>query len=153
MIKVDIQRITSSKELPENRQIRNWIKKCLSFMQKEDAQLTVRIVDEEEGTRLNETWRNKNGPTNVLSFQYGDEQYTDHFIGDMVLCAPVIFREAGEQNKSPESHWAHMIIHGTLHLLGYDHIKAEEAEEMESLEVRILESLGYKNPYHFHETV
>lgn len=151
MIKVEIQRVTPARGLPENRQIRHWIKKALSVLQKENAELTVRIVDEKEGAQLNRTWRKKTGPTNVLSFQYEDEHYNDNFIGDMVLCAPVIISEAREQNKNPESHWAHMIVHGTLHLLGYDHIKTREAEKMESMEVRILESMGYKNPYH--ETV
>ena len=154
MIKVDIQRVTTSPELPENQQIRSWVKSTMAAVDKKNRELTVRIVDEEEGTQLNEHWRKKKGSTNVLSFPSGDaKQYTPGLLGDIVLCAPVIIREAGEQKKTLESHWAHMIIHGTLHLLGYDHIKAEEAEEMELLEIRILESLGYKNPYQYNETV
>ena len=154
MIKVDIQRASKSKNLPENKQIRNWIKKTLSSVKKQDIELTVRMVDEGEGAELNEQWRKRKGPTNVLSFPSEDaEKYTPGYIGDIVLCVPVINREAGEQKKSLESHWAHMIIHGTLHLLGYDHIKAEDAEEMELHEIRILESMGYKNPYICQETV
>ena len=154
MIKVDIQHATTSPEIPENQQIRKWVKTTLSAVNKKNRELTVRIIDEEECSDLNEQWRKRTGPTNVLSFPAGNvEQFTPGFIGDIILCAPVINREAVEQKKQRDSHWAHMIVHGTLHLLGYDHLKAEEAEKMELLEIRILESMGIKNPYQLNETI
>lgn len=150
MIKINIQRIATSPGLPDNQHIRKWARAALSIEKNSgDRELTIRIVDETEGTQLNRQWRNGKGPTNVLSFPAGDiEKYSPGLLGDIVLCAPVIVREAHEQNKTPESHWAHMVIHGTLHLLDYDHLDAEEAEKMEALEIQLLESLGHKNPYY-----
>lgn len=108
----------------------------------------MRIVDEGEIAALNERWRSKRGATNVLSFPFdGDHSLAPGLLGDIVICAPVVRREAEEQHKSMEAHWAHMVVHGTLHLQGHDHINAEEAKEMETLEIRILQSLGYTNPY------
>lgn len=146
-IKVDIQRATDDADIPDNRLFRKWAKKALSVYD-QDAELTIRIVDEKEGMTLNRKWRKKKGPTNVLSFPYSDETgLANGLLGDIIICAPVIRREAKEQKKTPESHWAHMVIHGTLHLLGYDHIKPEDAGKMESLEIKLMESLGYTNPY------
>jgi len=148
-IRVDIQRVTEDTDIPDNRQIRKWVKTALSVYDK-DAELTIRIVDEEEGAELNRKWRKKKGPTNVLSFSYADDNSNvNGLLGDIIICAPVIKREALEQKKPPESHWAHMVIHGTLHLLGYDHIKPEDAGKMENLEVRLLKSIGYANPYYY----
>ncbi len=148
-IKVDIQHVTDALDIPENRQFRKWARTALSVHDK-DAELTIRIVDEEEVTELNRKWRKAKGPTNVLSFPYEDNnRIADMLLGDIIICAPVIRREALEQKKSLESHWAHMVIHGTLHLLGYDHIKPEDAMKMESLEIRLLASLGYNNPYYY----
>lgn len=148
-IKVDIQRATDAHDIPENRQLRKWARTALSVYDKE-AELTIRIVDEEEGTELNRQWRKAKGPTNVLSFPYENNNgIAGGLIGDIIICAPVINREALEQKKSLASHWAHMVIHGTLHLLGYDHIKPEDARAMERLEIRLLESLGYTNPYYY----
>ncbi len=113
-----------------------------------EAELTVRIVDEEEGARLNKQWRGGNGATNVLSFPAADDfNMIPELLGDIVICAPVVEREAREQGKPPESHWAHMVIHGTLHLLGHDHQIDEEADVMEALEIDRLHLLGYGNPY------
>lgn len=147
-IRVDIQRATDEPGIPDNRLFRKWAKKALSVYNR-DAELTIRIVDEKEGAELNRKWRRKKGPTNVLSFPYKDDNgIADGLLGDIIICAPVIRREALAQRKSPESHWAHMVIHGTLHLLGYDHIKPEDAGKMENLETRLVESLGYPDPYY-----
>ena len=101
--------------------------------------------------RLNKEYRGKDKPTNVLSFPFDDmaglpEEET-RLLGDLVICAPVVRKEAKKQDKRPKDHWAHMVVHGTLHLLGYDHIEEAEASEMEALEARILEQFGIKNPY------
>lgn len=117
-------------------------------------QVTIRVVDEEEMKSLNRDYRNRTGSTNVLSFPFDlpeeipIELLGEPILGDIVLCAPVIEREAVEQNKSFEAHWAHMLIHGNLHLMGYDHIQLTDAEVMENHEIRILKSIGFENPYH-----
>jgi probable rRNA maturation factor len=108
----------------------------------------VRIVDTEESAALNSAYRQKDGPTNVLSFPFeAPPEIDDNHLGDLVMCAPVIAQEAEAQDKPPTEHWAHMLIHGVLHLRGYDHIKAEQAEVMEALEIQLLESLDIPNPY------
>jgi probable rRNA maturation factor len=118
------------------------------------GELTIRVVGAAEGAALNETYRRRRGPTNVLSFP------SEHFpemelplLGDLVMCAPVVMREAQEQHKILQAHWAHMTVHGSLHLLGYDHEEAAEAEEMEGLETAILNGLGYPDPYKDGETI
>ncbi len=113
------------------------------------AELTIRIVEPEESARLNRRYRHRTGPTNVLSFPFEPPPGVDGLalLGDLVICARVVERQAREQRKSPEAHWAHMVIHGTLHLLGYDHLRSHERERMESLEISILARLGYENPY------
>lgn len=115
-----------------------------------DLELTIRIVDEVEAQQLNETWRQRTGPTNVLSFPYECPECIENLglLGDIVICAPLVAREAAEQQKSGHAHWAHLVIHGTLHLLGYDHTDDSQAQAMENLEIRILHNLGYPNPYH-----
>jgi probable rRNA maturation factor len=146
-IKINIQRATGTPEIPTDRKIRNWAKSAL-YNREKDTELTIRIVDTDESTQLNQRWRNISSPTNVLSFSMkGAEQYTAGLIGDIVICAPVVNNEAVDQNKPVEAHWAHMVIHGVLHLLGYDHNNSKEAKKMESMETTLLESLGYKNPY------
>ncbi len=110
--------------------------------------LTIRVVGGPESARLNATYRGKTGPTNVLSFPFqAPPQAARDALGDLVICAPVVAREARAQGKSPRAHWAHMVVHGVLHLLGHDHIKAREARLMEGLEKRILADLGYADPY------
>lgn len=146
-IRVDIQRASNEHNLPTDRLLRKWARNAVQN-NAPDCELTVRIVDEEEGAALNEQWRKKKGPTNVLSFPYtGDEHLAPGLLGDIVICAPVVRREAEEQHKPLEAHWAHMVVHGILHLQGYDHINAEGAEEMEAVEARLLQALGYTNPY------
>lgn len=133
--------------LPSKKTITLWIKAALAG-RREEAQVTVRIVDEEEGSELNQRWRKRAGPTNVLSFpSTGLEQIAPALLGDIVICAPVVEREAQHQRKALRAHWAHMVIHGTLHLLGLDHIEEQQALIMEQLETEILGRLGYADPY------
>jgi len=152
MNEIDVQyAIKKSSSLPTEEQISTWVNSALS-RHETDGGLTVRITDEAEITELNRDYRNQDKPTNVLSFPMDlstelSEEIGISMLGDIVICAPVVEKEATEQNKPLQSHWAHMVIHGTLHLLGYDHIEDEEAEEMESLEIEIMHELGYKDPY------
>jgi probable rRNA maturation factor len=133
--------------VPTEVSFRRWAEAALQG-RREEAELTIRVVDEVESAELNSGFRKKQGPTNVLSFNFEPPPgIALCFLGDIVICAPVVAREAREQDKTPEAHWAHMVIHGSLHLLGYDHIDPTEAEAMESLETEILASLGYPNPY------
>ena len=112
------------------------------------GEMTVRVVGLDEGTALNEAYRHRSGPTNVLSFPCENTPEMEiPLLGDLVICAPVVMREAREQHKTPEAHWAHMTVHGSLHLLGYDHEETKEAEDMERLESAILTGLGYPDPY------
>ena len=146
-IKIEIQYATEINDLPEEGLIKKWVNSSLNGYI-ENAELTIRIVDKAEGAQLNEKWRNAQGPTNVLSFPYSDLNETTKSIqGDIVICAPVILREAAEQKKSVDAHWAHIIVHGILHLLGYDHDNENDANEMESLETSILGKLKISDPY------
>jgi probable rRNA maturation factor len=112
------------------------------------TEVSIRIVDAEEGQALNRQYRGRDYATNVLSFEADLPPGVNlPLIGDLVICAPVVAREAAEQGKKANDHWAHLTIHGTLHLLGYDHIEDGEAEEMEALETRILKGLGIADPY------
>ncbi len=119
-----------------------------------DAELSIRLVDEAESAELNQTYRHKTGSTNVLSFPCEvPAGVPNALLGDLVICAPVVEREAREQGKTAEAHWAHMVVHGVLHLRGYDHLQDDEAEAMEAMEVAILSGLGYPNPYEIEEAV
>ncbi|MDH5323902.1 MAG: rRNA maturation RNase YbeY [Gammaproteobacteria bacterium] len=137
---------------PDQKTLERWIVAAAAAVPEKKSndhiQLTVRVVDESEMTQLNQTYRNKTGSTNVLSFPAElPEDLPLPLLGDVLVCAPVVRREALEQHKSLEQHWAHMIVHGVLHLMGYDHISDEEAETMEALEVAILAKLDFPNPY------
>jgi probable rRNA maturation factor len=129
---------------PKRSQFFLWIKHALTC----DAEIAVRLVGSEEGQALNLTYRGKDYATNVLTFPLND----DPLMGDIVLCVPVVEAEAAAQNKSLEAHYAHLIIHGVLHLQGYDHESDEEAEAMEALEITLVTRLGYTNPYLIMET-
>ena len=146
-IKVDVQYAIDWPDLPDEGHLKLWAKAALEDL-KENAELTIRIVGEDEGTQLNEQWRKSQGPTNVLSFSHeGELEIAPDLLGDIVVCAPVVSREAKEQNKNIDAHWAHMVIHGILHLNGFDHVEPEDADTMENLEIKILEELNYNNPY------
>jgi probable rRNA maturation factor len=133
--------------LPSPQAFERWVAAALAG-RCAAGEMTIRVVDLTEGTALNEAYRHRNGPTNVLSFPYENTPEIEiPLLGDLVICAPVVMREAREQHKTPEAHWAHMTVHGSLHLLGYDHEEAREAEDMESLESAILTGLGYPDPY------
>ncbi|MFL1404303.1 rRNA maturation RNase YbeY [Marinobacter sp. M1N3S26] len=148
---VDIQRVIDSGELPGDDQLTRWAR--AGWQQAHDSEVTLRLVDESESQALNHQYRGKDRPTNVLSFPFeAPAGITVPLAGDLVICAPVVAREAAEQDKTPEAHWAHMVIHGLLHLQGYDHIEDDEAEAMEALEIRLLADLGYGNPYETEES-
>ncbi|MFQ1713332.1 rRNA maturation RNase YbeY [Aeromonas veronii] len=138
---------TSTDGLPTEAQLQGWLDGTILGFQQE-AEVTVRIVDEAESNELNLTYRGKDKPTNVLSFPFEAPPGLElPLLGDLVICRQVVEREAEEQNKPLMAHWAHMVVHGSLHLLGYDHIEDEEAEEMEALERDIMQELGFADPY------
>ncbi|AVI95110.1 Endoribonuclease YbeY [Haemophilus influenzae] len=145
---VDLQIATENIEgLPTEEQIVQW---ATGAVQPEgnEVEMTVRIVDEAESHELNLTYRGKDRPTNVLSFPFEcPDEVELPLLGDLVICRQVVEREAVEQDKPLMAHWAHMVVHGSLHLLGYDHIEDDEAEEMESLETQIMQGLGFDDPY------
>ena len=133
--------------LPSEALFERWLAAVLPKFQAQ-SEVTIRIVDEAESHHLNLTYRGKDKPTNVLSFPFeAPPEIELPLLGDLIICRQVVEQEAIEQQKSAEEHWAHMVIHGCLHLLGYDHIQDDEAEEMESLETEILAELGYDDPY------
>jgi probable rRNA maturation factor len=140
-LKLDLQIGTRAVPVPTRAQVRRWASAALTRL----GEITVRIVGAAEARRLNRRFRGVDHATNVLSFPYALSRSGVH--GDIVLCAPVIAREAREQGKTLEAHFAHLIIHGALHLQGYDHARAQEAGRMESLETRLLAKLGYPDPY------
>jgi len=147
VIELDLQ-CASQGATPGEADFRRWCELALR-QRSADSELTIRLVDEEEGRELNHTWRHKDYATNVLSFpaDVPDELLDIPLLGDLVICVPVVEREATEQGKALPAHWAHLVIHGCLHLLGYDHIDDDEAEEMESLERQLLAELGHPDPY------
>jgi probable rRNA maturation factor len=139
-LNLSVQYVANQEGLPTRTQFKKWVKATLRV----DTEVTIRVVDEEEGRMLNSTYRGKDYATNVLTFPLTE---MPHLIGDIIICAPVVEAEAHAQNKSIEAHYAHLTVHGVLHLHGYDHITEPQAELMESLEVTILRKLGYANPY------
>jgi len=144
---VDVQYAMAVDGIPGEDAIRQWVLQALPE-QKKDAELTVRIVDEAEITALNLQYRGKDGPTNVLSFPYeGIPGVETGLLGDIVICAPVVLSEAVAQHKPLDAHWAHIVVHGVLHLLGYDHQHDDHAHQMEVREAELLAGLGYANPY------
>ncbi len=148
-IHVDIQMACESEDSPDEQSIQRWVSAAIRD-EREDTELSVRIVDELESKSLNEKYRGASGPTNVLSFPFDDTLPVPiPLIGDLVICAPVVAREAQQQNKAVDAHWAHMVIHGVLHLLGYDHQQEQQATIMESLETDILQNLGFPPPYNY----
>ena len=137
---IAIQDMVHTKPILKKTRCYKWLAPIID----QDAEITIRIVGRDESKNLNTIYRKKKYPTNVLSFLVDD---VHHLIGDIVLCAPVIEQEALDQSKNLEAHYAHLIIHGALHLYGYDHENKKDAEIMEKKEIKILTKLGYKNPY------
>ncbi|MCA2016505.1 rRNA maturation RNase YbeY [Vibrio tritonius] len=147
-IELDLQIACENEQgLPSADQFSHWLTQAVSGFQ-EQAEVTIRIVDETESHQLNFDYRGKDRPTNVLSFPFEAPPGMDiDLLGDLIICRQVVEREAQEQNTPLASHWAHMVVHGSLHLLGYDHIEDDEAEEMESLEADIMLAMGFEDPY------
>lgn len=139
-----IQRRVPPTGIPSPAALREWASAALGAA---EGELTIRIVDEAESHELNRRYRGKDKSTNVLSFPYDGDMLGMPVLGDLVICAPVVQREAREQGKDARAHWAHMVVHGCLHLLGYDHEKDDEAEVMESRERQVLAGLGFDDPY------
>ena len=134
--------------IPLVSEVEAWANAVLSHEGISDLEVTVRFTDEDESQSLNSEYRGKDRPTNVLSFPFEAPPGIEiNLLGDLVICAPVISREAKEQGKQVRDHYAHMTVHGVLHLLGYDHMEDAEAQEMESKEIAILAQLGIENPY------
>ncbi|MFO7306295.1 MAG: rRNA maturation RNase YbeY [Gammaproteobacteria bacterium] len=166
---VTVQIATSRRGVPHARRLAAWAEAAFAAAQsglsvvRHPLSLTIRIVGSAESRKLNRIWRGKDKPTNVLSFPALDAACDDGAfpapvprrgsslvevpLGDLAICAPVVNREARLQRKEPSAHWAHMVVHGVLHLLGYDHESDEDAEQMEALEIRILARMGIGNPY------
>ncbi len=138
----------SGEKVPKASAMRRWIAAALEAAGREDTELCIRIVGETEGRALNRQYRNRDYSTNVLSFPAGlPPELRLPLLGDLAICAPVVIGEALQQEKAIDAHWAHMLIHGTLHLLGYDHINDTEAAQMEALETSIVTGLGFPPPY------
>jgi probable rRNA maturation factor len=144
---IEIQTVFSSPEQPSAAQIQLWVDTALADIE-HDTEIVVRIVDEQESAELNQQYRHKQGATNILSFPVEIPEGLDlNLLGDLVICAPVLEQEAKQYDKILAHHWAHIIIHGVLHLLGYDHLNDEQAQEMESKEIALLQKLNIPNPY------
>lgn len=150
---IDLQLAIDAANLPGEADFARW---CSTALQQagydKPAEITVRLVDADESRTLNHEYRDKDKPTNVLSFpselpDFLQDQLDILPLGDLVICVPVVIAEAVEQGKDLQAHWAHLTMHGTLHLLGFDHIDDADAEEMEALEVAALSRLGIENPY------
>lgn len=144
MSEIQIQRRVDPAGIPSASALREWARAALGRTR---GELTIRIVDQPESHELNHRYRGKDKSTNVLSFPYDGEVLDVPVLGDIVICAPVVQREARDQHKDPRAHWAHMVVHGCLHLLGYDHVRDGEAEVMEARERKILAALGFPDPY------
>ena len=145
-VDLDIQREVVG--LPKDQELVKWVKEVLTLEQHGDTELTIRFVSEAESAELNNEYRNKQNSTNVLSFPFEmPEEVELNLLGDLVVCSDIVKKEAAEQQKEELAHWAHMIVHGTLHLLGYDHLTDAEARIMETKEIKILSQLGYSDPY------
>lgn len=145
-VKIDLQNDGAYADLPSEQLLQDWVEASLQESYRQLEQ-TIRIVDEAESHDLNQRYRGKDAPTNVLAFPAESDFLDYDCLGDLVICAPVVSAEAGAQGKSGEAHWAHLVVHGMLHLQGFDHQNAQQTREMERLEIKILDTLGYTNPY------
>jgi probable rRNA maturation factor len=159
-LNIAVQYATSRRGVPHAVRLRRWalaarasagaVHKARSRLAALSESLTIRVVNARDSRVLNKQWRGKDYATNVLSFPDGTLSPDEHErgLGDLIICAPVVRTEARSQRKTAESHWAHMVVHGVLHLLGYDHVNDRDAKKMERLEVEILGRFGYPDPYH-----
>ena len=147
ILRLETQRVLKAQEVPSDAELRQWTEAALGE-RVDKAELVIRIVDEAESQTLNREYRGVDRPTNVLSFpsELPTEVESD-LLGDLVISAPVVQREANEQDKPLQAHWAHMVIHGVLHLIGFEHETDRQAHEMESLERSLLQELGFPDPY------
>lgn len=146
MVEVEIQRASKSQLIPSDPSLERWA--TLALVDRGEACLTIRIVDEEESADLNKRFRSKEGATNVLSFEADVPPEIDlPLLGDIVICAPLVVAEAVAQGKDLQAHWAHLVIHGVLHLIGFDHVSEVDALVMESREIALLATLGFPDPY------
>lgn len=153
-VSVDIQVASTVGNVPSETVMQSWVQEVINELSVAgECEVSIRVVDEEEGRELNKQYRDKDSATNVLSFPADDATIVNlppdlpQLLGDIVICGPVVEREASDQHKAIESHWAHLLVHGTLHLLGHDHEKDVDAEAMEAIETRILAKRGVANPY------
>lgn len=148
-IKINLQIATKNKSIPQKKDFTNWLAAATKIAPppKNKNEINIRLIDEKESAMLNKNYRNIDKPTNILSFTYQPDINDDDLLGDLAICTPIVEQEAKQQQKSPSAHWAHIVIHGYLHLLGFEHQNAEEAKKMEQLEIEILCKLGYPNPY------
>lgn len=144
MSQILVQRRIDPAGIPSASSLRAWASTTLGPL---TGDLTIRIVDEAESQELNRRYRGKDKSTNVLSFAYDGDMLDVPLLGDIVICGPVVQREAAEQGKQTRAHWAHLVVHGCLHLLGYDHVQESEAEVMEARERKILAGMGFPDPY------
>ena len=152
IITVELQNTSAGVAIPGLSLFQQWVDKALTLadveLPEQISEVCIRVVSKEESAELNQNFRQKNGPTNGLSFPYEfDPMEQDASLGDIAICAELIVSEAKEQNREIEAYWAHLVVHGILHLVGYDHIKDNEAETMEKLESEIIMQLGYPDPY------
>ena len=153
ILTLSLQKATTEKALPNTQEFKGWVLQALAVANyAKPCEVAIRLVDAEESHALNLQYRGKDKPTNVLSFpsDLPDEVLASlkrEPLGDIIICVPVVLNEAIEQHKTAIAHWAHLTIHGVLHLLGFDHIDDAEAEEMEALEIDALQELGFLNPY------
>lgn len=147
---VDMQVASEYEHLPTSAQLKRWVEAALQkeVRIQDEVELTIRLVDESDSQAINKQYRGKNKPTNVLSFPFeAPPQIALNLLGDLIICAPIVAKEAIQQQKNETAHWAHMVVHGTLHLQAYDHIEDKDALIMEQLEIEILNDLGFDNPY------
>lgn len=150
-LEVEIQNATEYADLPSEADFIDWVRAALP-QDRQAVEVVIRLVDEAESHQLNLAYRGKDGPTNVLSFPFeAPPEVASHLLGDLVICAPVVVAEARAQGKIELAHWAHMVVHGVLHLQGYDHQTDTEAERMEGLERTILQRLHFPDPYNEEE--
>lgn len=146
-LELELQIATQQDSVPSKESFVSWSRAALRD-EREQAEIVIRLVDEDEVQGLNREYRGKDKPTNVLSFPSNlPEIVNSDLLGDLVICVPVVLRESQEQGKTPEAHWAHMVVHGVLHLIGYDHQNEDEAKTMERLEGEVMTSLGFQDPY------